>query len=93
MVQELLATVSSSATAGQLTVTNANNFQSQNTYQVWSALGGTNRGTITVLTVDSINNILYLHGCFPGRNHFGRLALGEWIVWNRQHLAEWHSGN
>jgi hypothetical protein len=60
-----LGTVSSSATAGQLTVNNANNFQSQNTYQVWSALGGTFRGTIQVLTVDSINNILYLAGTFP----------------------------
>lgn len=54
------------ATAGQLTVNNANNFQDQNTYQVWSAIGGTNRGTITVFTRDLINNILYLTGTFPG---------------------------
>jgi len=60
-----LGTVVSAATAGQLTVTNANNFQAKNTYQVWSALGGTNRGTITVLTVDSVNNILYLTAAAP----------------------------
>jgi hypothetical protein len=54
-----------SATAGQLTVDLANNFQSQNTYSVLSAVGGTLRGTINVLTVDSVNNILYLNGTFP----------------------------
>ena len=55
-----IGTVSSAATAGQLTVSNANNFQASCTYQIWSALGGTNRGSIQVLTVDSVNNILYL---------------------------------
>jgi hypothetical protein len=70
-----LSTVSTAATAGQLTVTNANNFQSQNTYQVWSALGGTNRGTITVLTVDSVNNILYLQANAPSGTTAGDLLL------------------
>jgi hypothetical protein len=70
-----LGTVSSAATAGQLTVNNANNFQSQNTYQVWSALGGTNRGTIQVLTVDSVNNILYLTGTAPSGTTSGDLLL------------------
>ena len=70
-----LATVSSASTAGQLTVTNANNFQSQNTYQVWSALGGTFRGSITVLTVDSVNNILYLQAAAPGGTTTGDLLL------------------
>lgn len=60
-----VGTVSSSATAGQLTVNNANNFQDQNTYQVWSSIGGTNRGTLTVYTRDLVNNILYLVGTFP----------------------------
>lgn len=60
-----IGTVITASTAGQLTVNNANNFQAKNTYQVWSALGGTNRGTITVLTVDSVNNILYLTGTYP----------------------------
>lgn len=70
-----LGTVVSSATAGQLTVNLANNFQSQNTYQVWSSLGGTNRGPVTVLTVDSVNNILYLNGTFPGGTTAGDLLL------------------
>lgn len=61
-----IGTVITASTAGQLTVSNANNFQSQNNYQVWSALGGTLRGTINVLTVDSVNNILYLNGTYPG---------------------------
>ena len=72
-----LGTVATSgaATAGQLTVSNANNFQSQNTYQVWSSLGGTLRGPITVLTVDSVNNILYLIGTFPPGTTAGDLLL------------------
>jgi hypothetical protein len=70
-----LGTVSSASTAGQLTVNNANNFQSQNTYSVWSALGGTNRGTITVLTVDSVNNILYLQAAAPSGTTTGDLLL------------------
>lgn len=70
-----LGTVASSATAGQLTVSNANNFQSQNTYQVWSSLGGTFRGNVTVLTVDSVNNILYLDGLFPVGTTAGDLLL------------------
>lgn len=67
--------VSSAATAGQLTVNIANNFQAGNTYSVWSALGGTNRGTITVLTVDSVNNILYLTGTAPAGTTGGDLLL------------------
>lgn len=62
-------------TAGQLLVDNANNFQSQNTYSVWSALGGVNRGNITVLTVDSVNNILFLIGTFPVGTVAGDLLL------------------
>lgn len=60
-----VGTVVTASTAGQLTVSNANNFQAKNTYTVFSAVGGTNRGTITVLTVDSVNNILYLTGTYP----------------------------
>lgn len=70
-----ISTVTTAATAGQLTVQNANNFQSQNTYTVWSALGGTNRGTISVLTVDSVNNILYLNGTYPAGTIAGDLLL------------------
>jgi hypothetical protein len=60
-----LGTVSSTATAGQLTVSNANNFQSQNTYALQHLVGGAQFATITVLTVDSVNNILYLTGAIP----------------------------
>lgn len=60
-----LGTVSSAATAGQLTVNNANNFQAGCTYQVVQSLGSAPRGNITVLTVDSVNNILYLVGTAP----------------------------
>ena len=70
-----LGTVSVVSTVGQLTVNNANNFQSQNTYQVWSALGGTYRGTITVLTVDSVNNILYLTAAAPVGTAIGDLLI------------------
>jgi hypothetical protein len=88
-----LGTVSSAATAGQLTVDNANNFQSQNTYQVWSALGGTNRGNIQVLTVDSINNILYLSRHLPGGHRSQRPASGQWRIGLGQHFAERHPGH
>ena len=68
-IEGLLASSDGSGTLGTVTVTptttniqvsNANDFQAGCTYQVLSALGGTNRGNIVVLTVDSINNILYL---------------------------------
>lgn len=60
-----VGTISSVSTAGQLTVNNANNFQAQNTYQVTHAIGTAPFATITVLTVDSVNNILYLVGAIP----------------------------
>ena len=53
------ATPSASNAQIYLNVNNANEFQAGCTYQVWSALAGTNRGNILVLTVDLINNILY----------------------------------
>lgn len=70
-----LGTVSVVATAGQLTVNNANNFQAQNTYQVWSALGGTYRGSIVVFTIDSVNNILYLTGTAPAGTSIGDILI------------------
>jgi hypothetical protein len=70
-----LGTVTSTATAGQLTVSNSNNFQASCVYQVWSALGGTYRGNISALTVDSVNNILYLVGTFPPGTTNGDLLL------------------
>lgn len=61
-----LGTVVTASTAGQLTVDNANNFQAQNTYQIWTAALGAFVGTITVNTIDPVNNILYLIGTYPG---------------------------
>ena len=43
-----------------LAVSNANNFRAGSTYQVLSSIGGTNRGTILILTADLANNIIYL---------------------------------
>src|SRR5581483_2766906 len=43
-----------------LNVSNANNFRAGSTYQVLASIGGSNRGTILVLTADLSNNIIYL---------------------------------
>lgn len=50
------------ASVGQnfLQVSNANNFRAGSTYQVLASIGGTNRGTIVILTADLANNIIYL---------------------------------
>lgn len=50
----------SSSEQNYIQVSNANDFQAGCTYQVLAAGLGTNRGTITVLTCDLLNNILYL---------------------------------
>jgi len=57
-----ISTVSTTPTGTQnyLAVGDANNFQAGCQYQVLSALGGTNRGNILVLSVDSASNIIYL---------------------------------
>lgn len=60
-----LGTIVTVTSTTQITVSNSNNFQAGCTYQDWSALAGTNRGTIAVLTVDLINNILYLSSAGP----------------------------
>jgi len=60
-----LGTIVTVTSSTQYTVSNAQGFQAGCTYQDWSALGGTNRGTINVLTVDLINNILYLSSAGP----------------------------
>lgn len=58
----VLGTVSVTPVSNQnyIQVSNANDFQAGASYQVLSAGLGTNRGNITVLTCDLINNILYL---------------------------------
>jgi hypothetical protein len=58
----VLGTVSVTPVSNQnyIQVSNANDFQAGASYQILSAGLGTNRGNITVLTCDLINNILYL---------------------------------
>ena len=58
----VLGTVSTTPITNQnyLAVSNANDFQAGATYQVLTASLATNRGNITVLTCDLINNLLYL---------------------------------
>lgn len=48
-----------------LTVNNANQFYDNQDIQVWSALGGTNRGTATVQSVDALNKQLTLSAAPP----------------------------
>jgi hypothetical protein len=55
-----LGTVTTVTSTTQLLVSNANNFQAGCTYTALASLGGANHGNISVLTVDLINNILYL---------------------------------
>ena len=54
-------TVTPSASNAQnfLNVSNANNLRAGSLYQVLSAIGGTNRGNIQILTADLANNIVY----------------------------------
>lgn len=60
-----LDSVVSGAATTQLTMNNANMFRDNNDYDVWSALSGTFRGTITVQSVDAINNQLNLVAPLP----------------------------
>ena|ERR1700733_11694845 len=74
-LEALMASSDGSGVLGTITVTpvsaqtylqvsNANDFQAGASYQVLSSNYGTNRGSITVLTCDLINNILYLTAAF-----------------------------
>jgi hypothetical protein len=69
-----LDTVVSTAT-NALVVNNANAFQDNQDVDVWSALGGTLRGTVTVLSVDIANNTIWLTGANPGGTVAGDLLL------------------
>lgn len=54
----LTATPGGAATS--LNVSDANNFQAGVQYGVWSGIGGTYRGNILVLSIDSAANVVYL---------------------------------
>ncbi len=56
-----------STAAGQYVVNNANAFQDNQDIDVWSALSGVFRGTVTVQSVDSSTNSIWLTGAIaPG---------------------------
>lgn len=62
----VLGSITTVTSTTVLVVSNANDFQAGASYQVLSSSLGTNRGNITVLTADLINNILYLTSAAPG---------------------------
>lgn len=64
-----------SSGSAQMTVNNANQFQGQQIIQVWSALGGSNRGSVNIVSVDSVANIIYLAQNAPSGTTAGDLLL------------------
>lgn len=60
-----LSTVTGTSGTNILTVANGNAFQDNWDVDVWSAVGGTFRGTVTIQSVDANNKQLYLTGAFP----------------------------
>lgn len=67
--------VSTASAFTVLNVNNANQFRDNNDYDIWSALSGTFRGTVTVQSVDAINNQLNLVAAAPGTTIAGDLLL------------------
>lgn len=64
------ATVNNGTGSGQsfssiVGLNNAFQFTDQQLVQVWSALGGTNRGTFTISYVDSVSQTIYSAGALP----------------------------
>ena len=70
------AVVSTTGTNG-LVVSNANAFQDNQPIDVWTALGGTLRGSITVQSVDIANNTVWLTSAFPAGTTGGDLLLAS----------------
>lgn len=70
-----LDSLASNPTGNVLTVHNATMFRDNNDYDVWSALSGTFRGTITVQSVDNLNNQLNLTAVPPVGTVSGDLLL------------------
>lgn len=67
-------TVVSTVTNGIL-VNNANLFQSNQTVQIWSGLGGTNRGPVEIETEESETNTIWTTGPLPAGTQTGDLLL------------------
>lgn len=70
-----LGTLTANPSGNVLTVGNGNMFRDNNDYDVWSALSGTFRGTITVQSVDALNNQLNLTAAPPVGTVSGDLLL------------------
>jgi hypothetical protein len=70
-----LDTVVTVTSATQWIVNNGNQFMDNMLIDVWSALGGTFRGTVQVLSVDPNANVLYLAGAGLGTTISGDLLL------------------
>jgi hypothetical protein len=69
-----LDTVVSTTTNG-LVVNNADIFQDNQLVDVWSALGGTLRGTAQILSIDIANNTIWLTSAIPAGTIAGDLLL------------------
>lgn len=79
------ATVSSSSGSGAETsfisgVSNPNQFQDQQVVQIFSAIGGTNRGSATISYVDAPNATLWFSTALPSGG--GATAVNDYIMVN-----------
>lgn len=61
-------------------VNNPSKFRDNGTYQVFSALGGTNRGTVNILSVDALAGALYVSAL--GSVTFGNIVPGDLLLIN-----------
>jgi len=66
-----------SATPNILYVNNPSRFRANEQYQVFSSIGGTNRGYVTILSVDQLGGALYL-SAFSGT--FGNIQAGDLLL-------------
>lgn len=72
-----LDTVVSTTGTNGIIVNNANAFQDQQPVDIWSALGGTLEGSVTIQSVDIANNTIWLTGAFPVGTTAGWLILAS----------------
>jgi hypothetical protein len=67
--------VTGSSASAQIVVNNANQFYDNQDIDIWDALGGSKRGTVTILSVDAGNKTLYCTGNAPSGTTAGDLLL------------------
>lgn len=58
-----------------INVNNGNQFRDDQDIDIWSAIGGVFRGTVTILSVDNSNNALYLKQATPAGTAAGDVLL------------------